>query len=199
VRVLDRSVEEAMMAAVDAARSARDTLGGVVEVVAHGVPAGLGSHVHWDRRIDALLGGALLSIPAIKAVEVGDGVAGAARPGSAAHDEIGYEGSGFTRETNRSGGVEGGITNGAPVVVRAFMKPLSTLMRPLGTVDVDTREPERAIRERSDVCAVPAAGVVAEHMVQVVLAQEAMRKFGGDTVGDVRDAAERYRRRLEEF
>ncbi|MCB2224690.1 MAG: chorismate synthase [Actinobacteria bacterium] len=199
VRVFDRSAEAGMVAAIDAARAARDTLGGTVEVVAHGVPAGLGSHVHWDRRLDGLLGGALMSIPAIKAAEVGDGVAGAARPGSAAHDEIGYGGDGFVRATNRSGGIEGGISTGEPIRARAHMKPLSTLMRALDTVDVDQKTPEKAIRERSDVCAVPAAGIVAEHVTAYVLAREAGRMFGGDTVGDFTAAAAAYRRRLEEF
>jgi chorismate synthase len=199
VRVFDRSVEAEMIAAVDAAKADRDTLGGVVEVVGHGIPPGLGSHVHWDRKIDARLAGALMSIPAIKAVEIGDGVAVTGRRGSAAHDEIAHGPEGFGRATNRSGGVEGGITNGEPLRIRAHMKPLSTLMRPLGTVDVDTKEPERAIRERSDVTAVPAAGVVAEHMVAFVVADEAVRKFGGDTAGDFREAADAYRRRLEGF
>jgi len=199
VRVLDRGVEAEMIEAIDAASADRDTLGGVVEVVVHGVPPGLGSHVHWDRRIDAMLGGALMSIPAIKAVEVGDGVAGAGRRGSDAHDEIEWGESGFERPTNRSGGIEGGVTTGEPLRVRAHMKPLSTLMRALGTVDVDTKAPEKAIRERSDVCAVPAAAVVAESMVQVVVAGEAMRKFGGDTVGDFVAAADAYRHRIEDF
>ncbi|MBU1495025.1 MAG: chorismate synthase [Actinomycetota bacterium] len=199
VRVFDRSVEQPMIDAIDAAKAARDTLGGVVEVVAHRVPPGLGSHVHWDRKIDGRLAGALMSIPAIKAVEVGDGVAGAGRSGSAAHDEIEPGEGGFRRATRRAGGVEGGITTGEPLRVRAHMKPLSTLMRPLGTVDVDTKVPEKAIRERSDVCAVPAAGIVAEHMVEVVLADEAMRKFGGDTIADFAHSANAYRRRVEEF
>ena len=140
-----------------------------------------------------------MSIPAIKAVEIGDGVSGAGRRGSEAHDEIEWGESSFERPTNRSGGIEGGITTGAPLRVRAHMKPLSTLMRALGTVDVDTKASEKAIRERSDVCAVPAAAVVAENMVQIVLAGEAMRKFGGDTVADFAAGADAYRRRLEEF
>jgi len=199
VRVFDRSVEQAMIDAIDAAKAARDTLGGVVEVAALRVPPGLGSHAHWDRKIDALLGAALMSIPAVKGVEVGDGFAGAARDGSVAHDEIEYGDGGFRRATNRAGGVEGGITTGDPLRVRVHMKPLSTLMKALGTVDVDTKEPAEAIRERSDVCAVPAAGVVAEHMMQVVLAGEAMRKLGGDTVADFAGSADAYRRRIEEF
>ncbi|HSR14279.1 MAG TPA: chorismate synthase [Gemmatimonadales bacterium] len=199
VRVLDPQAEEAMVAEIDRAKDDRDTLGGVVEVVAFGVPPGLGSHVHWDRRIDALLAGALMSIPAIKAVEVGDGLSSAARRGSEAHDEILLSEDGAGRVTNRAGGIEGGMTTGDPVRVRAAMKPLSTLMRPLRTVDVSTGRPEQAIRERSDVCAVPAAAVVAEQMVAWVLADEAMRKFGGDTVADFVGAAGQYRRRLDRF
>jgi chorismate synthase len=199
VRVADRRAETEMIAAIDAAKEARDTLGGVVEVIAYGVPPGLGSHVHGDRRIDARLSGALMSIQAIKGVEVGDGFETASRPGSAAHDEISYTGGSFRRSGNRAGGVEGGMTTGEPVRVRAAMKPISTLMRPLGTVDVETKEPAAAFRERSDVCAVPAAGVVAEQMVAIVLAQEAQRKFGGDTVGDFAAAAEAYRRRVAAF
>jgi chorismate synthase len=199
VRVFDRSVEAPMMAAIDTAREQRDTVGGVVEVIASGVPPGLGSHVHWDRKIDGMLAGALMSIPGIKAVEVGDGVRVAGEPGSSAHDEIAHDGGGFTRLSNRAGGVEGGITNGEPLRVRAHMKPISTLMRALGTVDSVTKEPVPAIRERSDVCAVPAAGVVAEQMVAVVLAGEAQRVFGGDTVADFVTAARLHRRRIAEF
>lgn len=199
VRTLDGRAEAAMIDAIDAAKADRDTLGGVVEVVVHGLVPGFGSHVHWDRRIDTRLAGALMSIPAIKAVEIGDGVSGARRLGSEAHDEIEWGESGFKRPTNRSGGIEGGMTTGSPLRARAHMKPLSTLMRALGTVDVDTKVPERAIRERSDVCAVPAAAVVAEHMVQFVVADEAMRKFGGDTVADFMAAADSYRQRILEF
>ena len=199
VRTLDGGVQAAMIDAIDAAEADRDTLGGVVEVVVHGLVPGLGSHVHWDRRIDTRLAGALMSIPAIKAVEIGDGVLGAGRRGSEAHDEIEWGEYGFERPTNRSGGIEGGMTTGAPLRIRAHMKPLSTLMRALGTVDVDTKAPEKAIRERSDVCAVPAAAVIAEHMVQFVVADEAMRKFGGDTVADFVAAADSYRQRIMGF
>jgi chorismate synthase len=188
-----------MVAAIEAAHAERDTLGGVVEVLAYDVPTGLGSHVHWDRRLDARLAGALMSIQAIKAVEIGDGLASARRRGSAAHDEIGHDGDGFTRTTDRAGGIEGGISIGGTIRVRAAMKPLSTLMRPLDTVDVATKQTEKAIRERSDVCAVPAAGVVAEQMVAVVLAQEAQRKFGGDTVADLVEAVAAYQKRLAAF
>lgn len=199
VRTLDRGAEAAMIAAIDAAHADRDTLGGVVEVVAYGVPVGVGSHVHWDRKLDGLLAGALVSIPAIKAVEIGDGSRVARLRGSSAHDEIGYAEGRFTRVTSRAGGIEGGISTGEPIRVRAAMKPLSTLMRPLATVDVDSKAPEQAFRERTDTCAVPAAGVVAEQMVAWVLAVELQRMFGGDTVGDVERAARAYRERTARF
>jgi chorismate synthase len=199
VRAFDAAAEAAMVAEIEAAKADRDTLGGVVEVIAHGVPPGVGSHVHWDRKLDARLAGALMSIQAIKGVEVGDGFTSAARRGSVGHDEIYHEDGAFTRRTNRAGGIEGGMTIGGPVRLRAAMKPISTVMRPLATVNVETKEPEKAFRERSDVCAVPAAGVVAEQMVAIVLAQEMQRQFGGDTVGDFVAAVEAYRARLDAF
>ncbi len=199
VRAFDPELAAAMVAEIERAKAERDTLGGVVEVVAHGLVPGIGSHVHGDRRLDARLAEALMSIQAIKAVEVGDGLESARRRGSAAHDEIHHGPDGFVRTTGRAGGIEGGMTIGGVLRVRAAMKPISTLMRPLATVDVETKQPEQAFRERSDVCAVPAAGVVAETMVAIVLAQEIQRKFGGDTVGDLRGAWEAYRRRLATF
>jgi len=199
VRTFDGVAEERMVAAIDAAHDARDTVGGVVEVLAYGVPAGVGSHVHWDRRLDSALAAAVMSIPAIKAVEVGDGWAGAGLVGSVAHDEIDFGPGGFTRRTERSGGIEGGISTGSTLRLRAAMKPLSTLMRPLATVDVVTKEPTAAFRERSDVCAVPATGVVAEQMVAWVLAVELMRLYGGDTIAAVRLADAAHRSRLAEF
>jgi chorismate synthase len=200
VRVFDAGAEAAMVAEIEAAKADRDTLGGVVEVLAYGVPVGIGSHVSWDRKLDALLAGALMSIPSVKGVEVGDGFASAARRGSGAHDEIHFEGAaGFSRATNRAGGTEGGMSNGDVLRVRAAMKPISTVMRPLDTVNVVTKEAEKAFRERSDVCAVPAGGVVAEQMVAIVLAGEMQRKFGGDTVGDMQSALEAYRKRLASF
>ncbi|MFC2177232.1 chorismate synthase [Actinomycetota bacterium] len=199
VRAFGRSTEAEMIAAIDAAKKDRDTLGGVVEVLVYGLPPGIGSHVHFDRRLDARLAGALMSIQAIKGVEVGDGFTTAARPGSAAHDEIYHDGAAFNRQTNRAGGIEGGMTSGGPVRVRAAMKPISTVMRPLDTVDVGTKEPTKAFRERSDVCAVPAAGVVAEEMVAITVAQEMQRKFGGDTLGDLQQALMAYRDRLARF
>lgn len=199
VRTLDPDAEAGMLAEIARAHEERDTLGGVVEVVVHGLPAGVGSHVHWDRKLDGLLAGAVMSIPAIKGVEIGPAAAVAASPGSLAHDEIGIDESGFTRATNRAGGLEGGMTNGEPVIVRAAMKPLSTLMRPLGSVDVVTKEPAEAFRERSDVCAVPAAGVVAEQMVAFVLADEMSRMFGGDTMAELEQRVAEYRARLGRF
>ncbi|MBI5158144.1 MAG: chorismate synthase [Acidimicrobiia bacterium] len=199
VRTFDGDAEARMIAAIDAAHDARDTVGGVVEVLAYGVPAGVGSHVQWDRRLDAALAAAVMSIPAIKAVEFGDGWAGAAVLGSRAHDEIDFGPNGFTRRTQRSGGIEGGISTGETLRLRAAMKPLSTLMRPLATVDVVTKEPAVAFRERSDVCAVPATGVVAEEMVAWVLAAEMMRLYGGDTIAAVRLADAAHRSRLAAF
>lgn len=200
VRVFHPAVEAEMIAEIEAAMADRNTLGGVVEVLAYGLPPGIGSHVHWDRKLDGLLAGALMSIHAIKGVEIGDGFRSAARRGTAAHDEIFYrDADGYFRRTNRAGGTEGGITLGGPLRVRAAMKPISTVMRPLDTVDVDTRRPQKAFRERSDVCAVPAAGVVAEQMVAFVLAREVQRMIGGDTVDDLRAGWESHLGKVERF
>jgi len=199
VRCLDPVAEAGMVAAIDRARAEQDTLGGVVEVIAYGVPAGVGSHAHWDRRLDGLLAAALMSVPAVKGVEVGDGFAGASRRGSTAHDEIAFGPEGFSRDSAHAGGIEGGMSTGQPIRVRAAMKPLSTLSHPLRSVDVVTKEPAEALRERSDTCAVPAAAVVGEQMVAWVLADEMVRMFGGDTVGDFRAAVEAYRERLARF
>ena len=199
VRVFDPTSEAAMVEEIEAAKAARDTVGGVVEVLAYGVPPGLGSHVHWDRKLDGLLAGALMSIQAIKAVEIGDGLTQAAVWGSAAHDEIISEEGSYIRRSNRAGGLEGGMTTGGVLRVRAAMKPISTLMRALDTVNVESGEKASAFRERSDVCAVPAAGVVAEQMVAYVLANEIMRKFGGDTVEDVVSSFDAYVSRVAEF
>lgn len=196
VRVFARGTEAAMTEAIEQAKADRDTLGGVVEVLAFGVPAGVGSHVHWDRRLDTRLAAALMSIQGIKAVEMGDGFASAARPGSEAHDEIGFTAGEFVRTSDRAGGLEGGISTGQTLRMRAAMKPISTLMRPLQSVNVESKESAAAFRERSDVCAVPAAGVVAEQMVAYVLAAEAIRKFGGDTVADLAGSVDAYRNRL---
>jgi chorismate synthase len=197
VRCLDAQSAEAMVALIDATRRAGDTLGGVVEVVAYGLPPGLGSHVHWDRRLDARLAGALMSIQAIKGVEVGDGFAVAAVPGSQAHDEIERAADGtIRRRSHRAGGTEGGMSTGELLRVRAAMKPISTVPRALATVDVASGEPATAINQRSDVCAVPAAGVVAEAMVALVLAEAAVEKFGGDSLAETARNAESYLSRL---
>ena len=185
VRAFDPAASAARVAEVDAAHKDGDTLGGVVEVVADGLPPGLGSHVHWDRRLDSRLAAALMGIQAIKGVEVGDGFRTAARRGSQAHDEMARDGSGvIRRRTGRAGGTEGGMSVGGVLRVRAAMKPISTVPRALETVDVASDEPARAIHQRSDVCAVPAAGVVAEAMVALVLAEACLEKFGGDSVAE---------------
>ena len=187
LRCLDGTAEASMIAEIDAARKRGDTLGGVFEVVTWGLPPGLGSHVQWDRRIDGLLAQMLMSIHAIKGVEVGPGFEIARAPGSAAHDEIFWSpDEGYTRPTSRSGGTEGGMTTGGPLRVRAAMKPLSSLARPLATVDVTTHEEAIAITQRSDVCAVPAAGVVGEAAVAFVLAGAMLSKFGGDSLTETR-------------
>ncbi|GEB65464.1 chorismate synthase [Sinomonas atrocyanea] len=193
LRCFHAETSGAMVAEVDAAHKEGETLGGVVEVLAYGLPPGLGSYVHWDRRLDARLAGALMGIQAIKGVEVGDGFRTAARRGSEAHDEIVREPNGkIVRSTNRAGGIEGGMSIGDVLRVRAAMKPIATVPRALRTVDVATGEAAKAHHQRSDVCAVPAAGVVAEAMVALVLAQAVLEKFGGDSVGETR-------RNLESF
>jgi chorismate synthase len=192
VRCLDPAASGAMVAQIDQAHKDGDTLGGVVEVVVHGAPPGLGSYAQWDRRLDGRLAGALMSIQAIKAVEVGDGFATADRRGSAAHDEIEARPGGLRRTTNRAGGIEGGMSTGEPIRMRAAMKPISTVPRALATVDVRTGEPARAISQRSDVTAVPAAGVVAEAMAALVLADAALEKFGGDSVAETRRNLDSY-------
>jgi chorismate synthase len=192
VRCLDPVASLAMVAAIDQAHKDGDTLGGVVEVVAHGLPPGLGSHVHWDRRLDSRLAGALMGIQAIKGVEVGDGFELAATPGSRAHDEIVPTDEGIRRVSGRSGGTEGGMTTGEILRVRAAMKPIATVPRALRTVDVATGEEAVAHHQRSDVCAVPAAGIVAEAMVALVLADAVLEKFGGDSVAETRRNAESY-------
>ncbi|MBV9869273.1 MAG: chorismate synthase [Frankiaceae bacterium] len=192
VRCLDPEASAAMIAEIDAAHKDGDTLGGVVEVVVHGLPPGLGSHTHWDRRLDSRLAAALMGVQAIKGVELGDGFATARRRGSEAHDEIEAGASGVRRRTGRSGGTEGGMSTGEVLRVRAAMKPISTVPRALDTIDVATGEPAKAINQRSDVCAVPAAGVVAEAMVALVLADAALEKFGGDSVAETRRNCEAY-------
>jgi chorismate synthase len=186
VRCFDPEAEQAMIAEIEATAKVGDSLGGVVEVLGYGVPVGLGSHVHWDRKIDAMLGQALMSIQAVKAVEIGEGFEVASRRGSEAHDPILWDGADYQRPSDLAGGVEGGMTTGGLLVARAAMKPLATLNRPtLKTVDVVTKEETVSFKERTDVTAVPAMGVVAETMVALVLANESLRKFGGDSVAEM--------------
>ncbi len=203
VRCFDVSAAESMVAEIKAAAKVGDSLGGIAEVIAYGVPVGLGSHVHWDRKLDGLLGQAMLSIQAVKGVEIGEATEGASRRGSEAHDAISWEGGapnggstpsgGYRRRTNRSGGIEGGISNGEPVIARVAMKPLATLNRPvLKTVDVVTKQETVSFKERTDVTAVPAMGVVAETMMSLVLAGEVLRKFGGDSVDELRRNHDSY-------
>lgn len=193
VRCADPDAETAMIEAIDHAKSAGDTLGGVFEVVALGCPVGLGSYVQWDRKLDGLLARAFCSIHAIKGAEIGLGFEAARRPGSQVHDEILFDKeAGFHRGSNSAGGLEGGVTNGQPVVVRAAMKPISTLRKPLRSVDLDTREAVEAVVERSDVCAVPAAGVVGEAMMAIVLVDAFLEKFGGDSVDEIRRNHQSY-------
>ena len=186
VRAADKGLSAAMVSEIESAHKDGDTLGGVVEILAFNVPVGLGSHTHWDRRLDSKLAGALMGIQAIKGVEIGDGFESARRRGSAAHDEIEKNSSGkIVRRTDRAGGTEGGITNGEVLRVRTAMKPISTVPKALDTVDTSTGEAAKAINQRSDVCAVPASGIVAEAMVALVLADAVLEKFGGDSVGEV--------------
>jgi chorismate synthase len=197
VRCLDPEASRAMVEEINRLRKANESLGGTFEVRAFGLVPGLGSHVSWLERLDGLLGQAILSIQAVKAVSIGDGLEVAGLPGSQAHDEIFYDDRrGFWRQTNRAGGVEGGMTTGEPLVVRGAMKPLPTLTKPLRSVDIATHEPAEALRERTDSCTVPAAGVVAEAMVAFVLADAYRRKFGGDHIEDVRTALLAYRERI---
>ena len=192
IRCFHEETSARMITEIDACQQDGDTIGGVVEVVVYGVPVGLGSHVHWDRRLDSRLAGALMGIQAIKGVEVGDGFRTAARRGSQAHDEIEYTEDGIARRTNRAGGIEGGMTNGAPLRVRAAMKPISTVPRALDTIDTATGEAAKAIHQRSDVCAVAPAAVVAQAMVALTIADAVVEKFGGDSVAEVRRNIESY-------
>jgi chorismate synthase len=197
VRCLDGDAGAAMVEEIDRARKANESLGGIYEVIAFGVVPGLGSHVSWDGRLDGRLAQAIMSIQAMKGVGIGDGFDLAERVGSRAHDEIFWsEQQGYHRDTNRAGGIEGGMTTGDPVVVKGAMKPLPTLTKPLRSVDTETKRPAEALRERTDSCTVPAAGVVAEAMVALVLADAAREKFGGDHIDDVKGAVERYRERI---
>jgi chorismate synthase len=197
VRCLDADASRAMVEEINVLRKANESLGGVFEVRAFGLVPGLGSHVSWEERLDGLIGLAMMSIQAIKGCGIGDGFDLAGRPGSAAHDEIFYsEERGYYRETNRSGGIEGGMTTGEPLIVRCAMKPLPTLTKPLRSVDIASREPAQALRERTDSCVVPAAGVVGEAMLAIVLAGAYRDKFGGDHIDDVKAALAAYCERI---
>ena len=200
-RCVDGAAELRMKAAVDDILRTGDTLGGIFEVVAHNVPAGLGTHTNWDERLDGLLAQAVMSIQAVKGVEIGTGIDSAVSLGSKVHDEIGYDRSErrFTRPANHAGGLEGGISNGEDVVVRGYLKPISTLRRPLGSVDLETKEPVKAAYERSDVCVVPAAGVAGEAMVALVLAKCFLEKFGGDSLGEMKRNFEGYLKQVRAF
>jgi len=199
----DPDIQQRMKEEVDKILKTGDSLGGVFEVVAHGVPPGLGTYAQWDERLDGLLAAAVMSLQAVKAVEIGSGVAAAASPGSAVHDEIGYgepaSFTAFTRTHNNAGGIEGGVSNGEEIRVRGYLKPISTLRRPLQSVDFATREPVRAAYERSDVCVVPAAGVAAEAMVALTLARCALEKLGGDSMGETLRNFQGYRKQLESY
>jgi chorismate synthase len=201
LRCVDAKIQEKMMADVDAAFKAGDTVGGVFEIVAHGVPVGLGSHAQWDEKLDGKLAQALMSVQAVKAVEIGAGVLAAGSYGSEVQDEISYDKRArrFRRASNRAGGLEGGITNGEDVVVRGYLKPISTLRKPMGTADMVTKEPLRAAYERSDWCVVPAGGVAGEAMVALVLAEAFLQKFGGDSLAETRRNFEGYGRQIDEF
>ena len=201
---VDAEAEAAMKAEVDAVLRTGDTVGGVFEVVVHGLPPGVGTHANWDERIDGLLAQAVMSLQAVKAVELGRGVTAAESVGSAVHDAIGYEGSDkaftkFSREQNNAGGVEGGISNGEDVVVRGYLKPISTLRRPLGSVSFETREPVKAAYERSDVCVVPAAGVAAEAMVALTIARLMIDKFGGDSLKEMKRNFDGYAEQIAKY
>jgi len=201
LRCADAESQARMVELVDEARRAGDTLGGVFEVVARGLVPGLGSHTSWDSKLDGRLAQALMSIPAVKAVSLGAGVEAASRPGSQVHDEIGYDGEArrFTRPTNRAGGLEGGITNGEELRLRGFLKPIATLRRALSSVDIETKQEERAAFERSDVTAVPAAGVIGEAMVALTLASALREKFGGDSLAEMRRNYEGYLEQLKSY
>jgi len=198
---VDPAVEARMKEEVDKALEARDTVGGTFEVIAHGVPPGLGSCAQWDERLDGQLAQALMSIQAVKAVEIGGGIQAAGRPGSQVHDEIGYdrENSRFTRKSNRAGGLEGGISNGEDVIVRGYVKPISTLRRPLESVDLTTKETATAAYERSDVCVVPAAGVVGEAMVALTVGRSFLEKFGGDSIVETKRNYSAYLEQVRQF
>jgi chorismate synthase len=201
VRVADSDAERRIIASIDDCKKRGDTLGGIVEVVTTGLPPGLGSHVHWDRKLDGRLAHALMSIQAVKGVEIGLGFETARRPGSAVHDEIYFDEDKheFVRRTNMAGGTEGGMTSGAPLVVRVAFKPLATLMKPLHSVDIGSKADAKGAIERSDVCAIPAAAVIAEAVVAFVVADAFLEKFGGDSLKEIRRNYEGYLQQVSQF
>ena len=201
LRCVDEAAEARMVEAIDEARRAGDTLGGIFEVIVRGLPPGLGSHTSWDGKLDGRLARAFMSIHAVKAVEIGEGVAAARSHGSAVHDEIVYDAStgGYRRSTNRAGGLEGGVTTGEELRVRGYLKPISTLRKRLMSVDVETHEPSEAAFERSDITAVPAAGVIGEAMIAVVLADAMRAKFGGDSMREMRRNYDGYMQQVRQF
>jgi chorismate synthase len=201
LRCVDSAVQDKMKAEVDAALKAGDTVGGIFEVIAHNVPVGLGSHAQWDEKLDGRLAQAVMSIQAVKGVEIGAGVTAASSYGSEVQDEISYNKRAhrFRRSSNRAGGLEGGITNGEDVIVRGYLKPISTLRRALGTANIVTKEPVQAAYERSDWCVVPAAGVIGEAMVALVLADAFLQKFGGDSLVEMKRNFDNYARQIDEF
>jgi chorismate synthase len=192
IRCIDAATARRMKQAIEAAAAKNDTLGGVVEIIACGVPPGLGSFMHYDRRLDGKIAQGLMSIPSVKAVAIGNALQGAAMPGSAFHDPIGYKGNSFTRASNNAGGIEGGVSNGEDIVCRVYHKPIATLGKPLDTVDLVTHQPARATVERSDVCAVPRAGVIAEAMLALVLGEAMIEKFGGDHIKEMKRNYDAY-------
>jgi chorismate synthase len=191
IRCIDRATSDKMKRAIEEARAKNDTLGGVIEVMAKGVPAGLGSVMHYDRRLDGRIAQSLMSIPSVKAVEIGNAVQGAASFGSEFHDPIGYD-KGFTRASNNAGGIEGGMSNGQNIVCHVYHKPIATLGNPLDTVDLVTHQPTKAVVERSDICAVPRAGVIAEAMLALVLGEAMIEKFGGDHIKEMKRNFDAY-------
>jgi chorismate synthase len=201
LRCVDAQTQETMKAEVDAALKAGDTVGGVFEIVAHNVPVGLGSHAQWDEKLDGRLAQALMSVQAVKAVEIGSGVLAAGSYGSEVQDEISYDKAArrFRRSSNRAGGLEGGITNGEDLTIRGYLKPISTLRKPLRTADMVTKEPVQAAYERSDWCVVPAGGIAGEAMVALVLADAFLQKFGGDSLAEMRRNFESYAQQIDEF
>ena len=199
VNCADDHAAKQMVQLIDDAKQDGDTLGGIFEVVAKGIPVGLGSHTSWDEKLDGRIARAMMSIHAVKAVEIGEGVANAGRPGSQVHDEIFHDGERFSRKTNRAGGLEGGITNGEELRVRGYLKPISTLRKPLASVDIDTKKEDLAAFERSDVTAVPAAGVIGEAMLAVVIANEMREKFGGDSIDEMKRNFSGYSKAIEGY